>query len=170
MSSLNSTKERILNDLHSAEGRCNSSEIKDLETELEILQTKNKLKETIDNTEKIIKTTRDKIPPKAIKKFEGYSKRFILPKQYKEDNFEAYAYMNHALPEPYTTYLAIQEKHISKECVEKNIYIFEQDSQGRKIGHGEIRLAVKYKKEEEAFFKDKPFVGYTATEEEFQNK
>ena len=50
----------------------------------------NTQKDILDNFSlPIIQTiTKDKLPKEAIKLFEWYSARFLLPQEYKKDNFE----------------------------------------------------------------------------------
>ncbi len=48
----------------------------------------------------------------------------------------------------------------------KDVYLYEIDNEWTNIGHGEIRLWIT----DISLLKDKPFVGYTSTEEIFQNK
>ncbi|MFA7298272.1 MAG: hypothetical protein WC010_01370 [Candidatus Absconditabacterales bacterium] len=123
-----------------------------------------------DGEEQIIEIKREDIPKEVIVLFEGYSRLYILPEEYKEGNFEQYGYIKHTTPTSFITYFALQEKTIDKKYKEKQIYLFERDKKGNKIGHGEIRLGIEYKKKDEDFFKDKPFVGFTDTEDDYKNK
>ncbi len=109
--------------------------------------------------------SKKEIPDEAYNLFEWYSRRFILPKEYKKWNFEKYGKINHDWDTPYITYFAIQKKDI-KGIKEKNIYIYEMDEKWNKIGNWEIRLWLS----DEEFFKDKPFVWFTNTKEEYRKK
>lgn len=117
-----------------------------------------------DKEEQMIEVQKKEIPDHIMKRFEWYSKRFILPEQYKKEKFEKYRYIRHNTPAPYISYITLQEEKIAG-YPEKDIYIFEQDEIGKIIWHGEIRLVES--KKHVSFFKDKPIVWFNATEENF---
>jgi hypothetical protein len=109
--------------------------------------------------------TLEDIPSHIMERFEGYSKRFIIPEEYRKNNFD-YAFLLES--KNYMTYIISQEKNYKEENhVEKSIYLFEYNSNSENIGHGEIRFGYE---SEKAFFKDKPFVGFTQTEDKFQRQ
>ncbi|MDQ5883583.1 MAG: hypothetical protein QG654_497 [Patescibacteria group bacterium] len=101
----------------------------------------------------------DQVSDNAIKFFEGASQRFILPEEYYPGNFEGLFLLKHENGD--ITYVATQIKFD-----EYNTYFFDTRD-GEEIGHGELRFA---KDSEDEFFKDKPFVGFTDTEENFRRQ
>jgi len=128
-----------------------------------ILNQKDNLFDILHTKEsKLIEIQRKDIPQDAIKCFEWYSRRFLLPEEYKKWNFEKYRYIQH---DGYTTYIATQDKNTGN-FTEKEIYIYEKDMTWAKIWHGEIRLWIT----ENPYFKDKPFVWFTRTEHKFIHK
>lgn len=139
------------------------------------LHSKNKLLENLnlsDWKEDIVFISLEDLPEDVKIKFEAYSMNLIYPEDYKEWNFEKIWYIQHNFPEPYITYFATQDKQYEDGYMEKLIYLFEQNDQGIKIWHGEIRLCLDYDDEKifQNFFKDKPFVGFTQTENYFLKK
>lgn len=138
-------------------------EVTKLNKKWDILNQKDTLFDILQTQEsKLIEIQRKDIPQDAIKCFEGYSRRFILPDEYKEGNFENYRYIQH---DEYKTYIAMQEKGEGKGK-EKDIYLYEINKKWENIGHGEIRLWIT----EDPYFKDKPFVWFTETEHKFIHK
>ncbi len=114
----------------------------------------------------IAQIKREEIPETILKFFEGMSGRFIHPKKYIEGNFIAYYIINHVDIPGLVTYVADQNKIYDNgenklEIVERNIYFYEE-FEGEKVGHGELRYQPNTKK---LYFKDRPFVGFTRTEE-----
>lgn len=108
------------------------------------------------------------IPKATMDFFEGMNRRFILPEEYKPRNFEKFYVITYGNGDK--TYVAEQLKEYSREKgpteKEKNVYFF--DTRGKnKIGHGELRLNITSKRD---FFKDKPFVGFTETSEQFRKE
>jgi hypothetical protein len=107
------------------------------------------------------------IPSNAMDFFEAQSARFITLDEYKKGNFDSSFIINH--DSGYDTYVTSQityYKYTSK-TTEKLIHLFETTKNLTKIGHGEIRYDFLSKRE---FFTEKPFVGYTNTEEEYRRK
>ncbi len=104
---------------------------------------------------------REDVPEEAIRVFEWYNRRFVLPEDYQEGNFETYAMIQHTQPKVFTTYLALTHKNLASQQ-EKNIYLYEVDQKGNKIWHGEIRKI------------DTPptkaFTGFTNTEENYSHQ
>ncbi len=136
---------------------------------------KNKLLENLnlsDWKENIVFISLKDVPADARKRFEGCSKSFIYSEDYKEWNFEKIWYIQYNFPEPYITYFATQDKEYDTGSIEKLIYLFEKNYEWEKIWHGEIRLCIHNNNEKifQNFFKDKPFVGFTQTEEDFFKK
>lgn len=139
------------------------------------LDFKHKLLENLnlsDWKEDIVFISLEDLPEDVKIKFEAYSMNFIHQEDYREWNFEKIWYIQHNFPEPYITYFATQDKQYEDGYTEKLIYLFEQNDQGIKIWHGEIRLCLDYDDEKifQNFFKDKPFEGFTNTEENFLKK
>lgn len=137
---------------------------------MESLNTPEKPKEEIFNelfkTGTIKKIERSVIPEQVVKHFEGMSSRFIHPKNYVEGDFLAYYVIEHTDVPGLITYVADQNKkydHLEKdsEKLERNIYFYEE-FEGEKVGHGELRYQPKGKG---LYFKDRPFVGFTSTED-----
>lgn len=121
-------------------------------------------KQTINHTEipeeVITEIQRENIPSKAIKVFEWYNRRFILPKDYQEGNFETYAMIQHTQPKPFTTYIALTHNNLWQQ--EKNIYLYEADQEGNEIWHGEIRMI--------DIPPTKAFTGFTNTKENYSHQ
>lgn len=104
----------------------------------------------------------DTIPSEVLEFFEGMSARFVSPDNYKSDNFEIAYLIKHDNGD--LTYVAEQEKDYQEKGIEKNAYFFDVRD-GKKIGHGELRYSANRKEE---FFDQKPFVGFTNTEDDYR--
>lgn len=106
----------------------------------------------------------EQIPEEAVKLFESYGRKYISPEEYKAGNFEKLYTIGHDNGD--ITYVAEQTKILGKENYEqeKNAYFFES-REGKEIGHGELRYN---DVSEDKYFKNKPFVGYSATEKEYR--
>ncbi|MCK4670683.1 MAG: hypothetical protein KAT43_05780 [Nanoarchaeota archaeon] len=102
------------------------------------------------------------IPEQAMKCFEGYSKRFILPKDYKPGDFTGLFVVRHN--DDMRTYIARQPKLHDDGEIEELTYLFEMDENNASFGHGEIRF---YPAMQRDYFKDKPFVGYSHTNDDY---
>jgi hypothetical protein len=110
----------------------------------------------------------DQIHPKAMDKFEGYSRRFILPENYHKGDFHQFFIVQRTNQEK--TYVAYQTKTYPLETggnTERLIYLFELNQKEEKLGHGEIRFNVTSLDE---FFVNKPFEGFTQTEPRLQKE
>jgi hypothetical protein len=116
---------------------------------------------------KIEEISINSIPEKAMNYFEAKSKQLISPKDYKPDNFEKFFLVNHA--DGKQTFLAQQTKNYANPNggIEKLTYFVDMENE-KVLGRAELRLNIKYPEEYADFFKDKPFVGWTSTEEDFQ--
>ncbi len=115
--------------------------------------------------------TRDQIPQTVLEHFEGMSSRFISREKYQEGNFNAYYRIVHSDIQGFITYIADQDKtydYKKPPVLEKNVYFYEV-LDGNKVGHGELRYQPEAKEKDE-YFKDKPFVGFTRTENDFLQK
>lgn len=138
----------------------NTANQEEKNTKWNILDQKDTLFDILQTQEdKLIEIRRKDIPEDAMKHFEWASERFILPEEYKEWNFEKYRYIQH---DGYKTYVATQDKN-TRDFIEKEIYLYETDTTWANIWHGEVRLGIT----EDPYFKDKPFVWFTQTEEDF---
>ncbi len=109
----------------------------------------------------------DDIPSKFMEKFEGYSRKFIELQEYIPRNFDNAFLIEHK--NNYLSYLVSQEKQYSdnNKTVEKLIYIFDSTKDNEEIGHAEIVFVSNSKSN---FFVNKPFPGYTTTEDKFLRK
>jgi hypothetical protein len=101
------------------------------------------------------------LPADVLKSFEGSSKRFILPEDYKPGDFKKIFLVEHDNGD--LTYIGNQIKNYWNESTEDLSYLFERRGQ-EKIGHGELRYDIS---SDDEFFKNKPFVGFTETEKEY---
>lgn len=105
------------------------------------------------------------IPEKVLEYFEFKSSQFISPNQYKPNNFERFFAVKYA--DNNTTFLAQQTKMYDNGDAEKLTFfadVIEKDV----IGRAELRLNVKCAIENEEYFKNKPFVGWTETNEDLR--
>lgn len=115
----------------------------------------------------ILRQIEEKEVPEKVKKFfEGHSQLFIDLEDYIQGNFSQYYVIDKYNSEQ--IYIAQQTKTYTKtnNNSEELTYIFETKNE-TKIGHGEIRYNYTSK---EDFFVDKPFVGFSSTEDEFLRK
>lgn len=108
----------------------------------------------------------DQIPENVMTWFEGRSAMLIHPRNYRRGNFTAFYVIRHRDD---ITYAARQTKTYRDTSgdTEDLVYLIDVDSDGNEEGHAEIRLNIS---NEESYFKDKPFVGYTTTQEAYRNK
>lgn len=101
--------------------------------------------------------------------FEHYSDRFVDPQVYVPLDFHAVFQIDHSPVD--RTYAAWQTKGIPGKGAESNLYLMDtlltDNGQPLEVGHGELRYDFS---NQDAFFKLKPFVGYTQTENEFKRK
>ncbi len=105
------------------------------------------------------------IPEIAIEKFERYSNRFSCVKKYKEKDFDNIFRIIHDTNK--ITYIVQQQKtYCSTFDTEDLTYLFEITN-NEKIGHGELRYNFT---NDDSFFIQKPFVGFTQTENSFLKK
>ncbi len=96
---------------------------------------------------------------------EGKSSLFILPEDYTERNFDKL--LKHVHQNGDISYFAEQNKTYSKGNAERLTYIVDtRDINGEQVmtGYLEIRFSLT---SENAYFKGKPFVGFTRTVEGF---
>jgi len=103
----------------------------------------------------------NEINRKAMEMFERYSRRFILPEEYRRGDFHQFFIVEPA-DSADKVYVAHQTKTYrgDKGVAERLVFLVEiRDS--RNMGGGEIRFKFD---SQENFFKDKPFVGFTYTE------
>jgi len=78
----------------------------------------------------ISETQLELLPKSALNQFEGYSKRFILPKEYKKGNFEQLYKIQYNNNDQ--TFVATQNKTFDL------IYLIDTNQENIKTGHGEI--------------------------------
>ena len=100
---------------------------------------------------------------KTIKYFETNSSLFISPKDYKKNNFSHFFYINTKEME---TFIATQIKTYNNNEIEHLTYLLERNGNNI-IARGEIRFNPL---SPSLYFKNKPFIGWTSTEEEFGNR
>ncbi len=99
------------------------------------------------------------LPKIAINKFEGMSRRFILPEHYKKGNFKEFFKID--FEDGNQIYVTTQTKD------EDLIYLIELDSEGNKLGHGEVRIDLDY---DPTYPKPYCFVGYIETEWDYRKR
>ncbi len=104
------------------------------------------------------------IPAEAMEFFEKESLQLILPEEYKPRNFENFFVIKHKNGDK--TYAAEQTKTYHNGDTERLSYFLDARN-SKSIGHGELRWSLSNKS---GFFKDKPFVGFTETEKEYQRQ
>lgn len=100
------------------------------------------------------------LPTIAVNLFEGMSRRFILPEEYKVGNFKKFYRID--FEDENQIYVATQTKQ------EDLIYLIELNHEGFEVGHGEVRIDIDNKDST----KPTPycFVGFIRTEEDFQRR
>lgn len=108
---------------------------------------------------------RSAIPARVKQKFEGKSRLFIPDSEYRPENFEKYMAIHHRNGD--ITYVAQQTKTDSNDESTEQLTYFIETRNGEIIGHAEIR---NHTSDPQPYFKDKPFVGYTYTEEPFRTQ
>lgn len=130
------------------------------------LQEKLKIFESLYSNGSIREIARKDLPQNVIEDFEGWSSRFISPESYKEDNFTHYFLIQHNHIPDFKTYVGEQDKiydHLDEnEKLEKNVYFIDMLGT-EEVGHGELRFQPNG---QDFYFKDRPFVGYSSTEDE----
>lgn len=104
------------------------------------------------------------LPSDILKFFENNSAKFIPPKDYEPENFKKFLLVNHENGDQ--TYIANQTKKYDNKNVEDLSYLVDYRG-GDNLGHAELRYNPSSDLE---YFKDKPFVGYTGTEEKYQKQ
>ena len=104
------------------------------------------------------------IPKEAMTIFERKSEQFIKKQDYRPRNFDHYFLISHANGDK--TYCAQQTKTYNPDNTEELSY-FADMRDDKFLGYSELRKNISNKK---AYFKDKPFVGYTSTEKQFQKQ
>src|ERR1035437_9640835 len=109
----------------------------------------------------------EKVPSIAKDFFEFKSRSLMAPRDYRPGNFSAFFLISHNSGG--VTYVVQQTKiYDHKEgATETLVHIIDVDQFGNKQGDGEIRNNVS---DNRAYFKNKPFVGWTETEENLRGK
>jgi hypothetical protein len=134
------------------------------------IEDKIKLFESLYPNGSLRQIQRKDIPVEIVEHLEGMSRRFIKPEDYKEDNFTYYFLIQHNHIPDFKTYVAEQDKvydHLEEsEKMEKNVYFYDMLG-GVELGHAELRFQPNG---ETLYFKDRPFVGYTKTEDEYKRQ
>ncbi|MCK4997079.1 hypothetical protein KAS08_02140 [Candidatus Pacearchaeota archaeon] len=105
----------------------------------------------------------EQVDKKALQYFENKSKLFVSSEDYKKNNFLKLFRINIENTE---SFVATQMKMYHNDEAEHLTYLFERNG-NETIGHGEIRFNPISPK---LYFKDKPFIGWTSTERNFQNQ
>jgi len=107
---------------------------------------------------KIVIALASDMHPEAMRKFEGYSRRFILPREYIPSDFHQFFIVKKGNSEE--THIAYQSKTYTNTSgdTERLVYLQDLDESKLDVGHGEIRFNITNKR-------DEPFVGYTETPE-----
>lgn len=120
----------------------------------------------IEKGSRIDALIRDQIPTKVMDWFEGRSAMSVRPGDYKTGNFIEFYIIHHQSGD--TTYIARQKKtYDTSGDTEDLVHLIDLDSNGNEEGHAEIRNNIT---NPSPYFRDKPFVGYTKTEDMFRNR
>lgn len=120
----------------------------------------------VEQGPKIDITAQVQIPNPVMEWFEGRSALQIHPRDYRRGNFSAFYVIYHQSGD--RTFAAKQTKtYDTNGDTEELVYLIDLDSNGKEEGHGEIRMNVS---NDDPYFKNKPFVGYTATEDGFRRQ
>lgn len=117
---------------------------------------------------KIEEITIDEVPENAMEYFESKSSQFTTSDNYIPKNFEKFFVINHA--ENNQTYLAQQTKTYDNIDETEKLTYFVDINNGAIEGRSELRFNIRCKKENEIYFKNKPFTGWTDTEENARRK
>lgn len=112
----------------------------------------------------LARITESEIPEDVRQRFERRSQLFIRRQDYRPGNFEGFFAVQHTNGD--RTYLACQTKTYDTGDTESLTY-FVDTRDGQDIGHSELRFNVSNPAD---YFKQKPFVGYTHTEEAFRRQ
>lgn len=102
------------------------------------------------------------VPMHALTYFEQKSAQLINENEYRPGNFDQIMLVSHN--DGSQTYIAHQTKTYStNNDTESLIYLVDMNGKGENVGHGEVRKNIS---NTAPFFKDKPFVSYTFTEDD----
>ncbi|MDO8621940.1 MAG: hypothetical protein Q7R80_01800 [bacterium] len=110
----------------------------------------------------------DVVPPAVMERFEDRSAYLVHVDAYRPRNFVAYYAVTHANGEQ--SYVAERNPKTyagGRPGVEREAYVVDVGTDGRVMGWGEIRYNIT---DPASYFKEKPLVGYTRTEPEFQRR
>lgn len=111
----------------------------------------------------------ENIPPQAVAALEEQSTYLVRFDNYRPGNFEKLFVISHA--DASKTYVGVQTKTYGDEGdTERLMHLIDVGVDDQEIGHGEVRLYIDGPKKESAYFKDKPFVGGTNTEDGSRGK
>jgi len=103
------------------------------------------------------------LPPAVLDFFESNSKKFVLPEVYQPKDFKKFMLVNFDNGD--RTYIANQVKKYNEEEDGTEDLNYLVDYRGdENIGHAELR----YNLSDSEYFQNKPFIGYTNTEEKYQ--
>lgn len=102
------------------------------------------------------------VPKVAMKHFERQSSRFLHPDEYHERDFTKLFQYTQGNGD--VVYVAQQDKTYSANGHTERLTYFVGTRDGEKTGDLELRYALT---DQQDFFKDKPFVGFTNTEDDF---
>jgi hypothetical protein len=106
------------------------------------------------------------VPQGAMSFFENKSAQYIDKRKYEQDNFKSFFVIQ--LKNEERCYGAKQEKtYKTIDDKEELTYIYETDVEGNEIGYGELRWSLL---NQSVYFKNKPLVGFTHTEQYFRGK
>ena len=111
----------------------------------------------------------ENIPPQAVAALEEQSQYLVRFDNYRPGNFEKLFVISHA--DASKTYVGVQTKTYGDDGdTERLMHLIDVGVDDQEIGHGEVRLHIDGPKKESAYFKDKPFVGGTNTEDGSRGK
>lgn len=106
------------------------------------------------------------LPRIAVDYFKAQSEKFVLPEHVLGiDGFEQLCVL--ADDRGLTTYIGVEVKTYDTNRIQETlVYLLETENGQERIGHGEIRLG----HTDDPYFENKPFVGFTHTEDALQRR
>lgn len=116
----------------------------------------------------IIDCALTQLPERVVEHFEKRSEMYILPGNYKPGNFSRLMVIDYTNGDK--TYIAVQTKtYDTSGSTDELVHLLDFNKVGEEIGRGEIGKYIKDgNPKEEPYFKDKPFVYWSSTNDTFQ--
>lgn len=109
--------------------------------------------------------TQENIPDFVRELFERKSQQFVDIKDYRPRNFQRFFLITHS--DNSKTYVAQQTKTYNTNKNTEILSYFVDSSDEEVLGYSELRFNISNRSE---YFQDKPFVGYTNTEQKYRKK